>query len=526
MKKILFLFAAAAIACSAKAAETTLATFEVPASDVLNTIDGYWSPLAIAANPSKTGINTTDSCLLNTRAEGDSWTGGGHLYSSLSDSVAGDSGRYLHVMVYSPEAVSGNIIVQRTSNDDMWGNESNNLRFEFKAGAWKDVVMDLRDVDVIYGLYFLSQDWDDSPTTRYFYYDGIVVNDDPTPRGESLIIASGVVGNFEENGTTLDYLIEGNALSTLEVADNPDKTGINATNKALHGVSATSGDNANDWGGAKVVLGNVLVSENTRYLHVLMKTNVPHYEFDLFPMSGQGGEKYAGVDSTTNLTSWFDHVVDLYDVAGDKNFGGCVLTAFRVVVDVKKEENQGKDLYLDEIVFNNDPAPRTPSVSITGITPANPSVAKGATQQFTANVTATGGANPAVTWSVAGGVNMTGITAAGLLSVAATETAATLTVTATSVYDNTQSASATVTVTSTSTAVEQVQGRATLSAYPNPTTGVVYVENDGNEEIALYDAGGRLLLRNNGNTVNLSGYPNGVYVLKIGGKSAKVVKVK
>ena len=493
-----------------------IASFE--ATDAFDDVNGTWSPLEVAENPDKTGINTTNSCLLNTRTTG--WTEGGQLSGTLGDFITGGAGRYLHVMVYSPEVVTGMFYIRTSRQDDQWANGSNDIRFDFQP-AWKDVVVDLRNMSAVFGVYFLSQDWGGTSTTRYFYYDEIVVNDDPTPRGESLTTASGTVGDFEEGGASLGYTIEGSALATLDVVDNPDKSGVNTTAKALYGLSSTSGES---WGGARLSLGNMLVSDETRYLHVLIKTDVPSYEFDFFPMAGEGGEKYAGESTTPNLSAWFDHVVDLYDVAGEKSFQNHVLIALRVVVNVTKEENQGKDLYLDEIVFNSDPTPRAPSVTISGITPAGPSVAKGATLQLTANVTTTCGADSTVTWSVAGGVNMTGITAGGLLSVAAAETADSLTVTATSVYDNTQSATTTVTVTSAATAAEKTTGAPTLSAYPNPTTGVVYVENNGNSEVALYDIGGKLLLRTAGSAIDLSALPGGVYVVKVGGKTAKVVK--
>jgi hypothetical protein len=510
--------ASVTVLVSEPVATPELASFEDAADDAFDDINGTWSPLEIVDNPDATGINTSSKCLLNTRTTG--WTEGGHLSSSRGNFAQGGSGRYLHVMVYSPYVVSGLVYVQHTNVDDQWSNGSSEIRFEFQP-TWKDVVMDLRDVDAVYGIYFLSQDWDEASTTRYFYYDEIVVNDDPMPRGETLIKTSGVVGDFEDGSAALEYTIEGSALSTLDVVTNPDKAGINPTGKALYGLSSMGGES---WGGARVNLGSVLINDSTRYLHVLMKTNVPHYEFDIFPMAGEGGEKYAGEDSTTNLTSWFDHVVDLYDVKGEKNFENHVLIAFRVVVNVQKEENKGKDLYLDEIVFNNDPAPRAPSVAVNGITPANPSVAKGATLQLAASVTVTGGADSTVTWSVANGVNMTGITANGLLSVAATETAASLTVIATSVYDNTKSATASVTVTAAATAVEKMQRLTPLSVYPNPTTGVVYVENEADGEVSVYSVKGELLLRTVGRAVDLSGLPGGVYVIKAGGKVAKVVK--
>lgn len=51
----------------------------------------------------------------------------------------------------------------------------------------------------------------------------------------------------------------------------------------------------------------------------------------------------------------------------------------------------------------------------------------------------------------------------------------------------------------------------TVNVYPNPTTGIVYVENESN--IKIYNAQGILLQSIIGNQVDLSGYPNGVYLL-------------
>jgi hypothetical protein len=66
---------------------------------------------------------------------------------------------------------------------------------------------------------------------------------------------------------------------------------------------------------------------------------------------------------------------------------------------------------------------------------------------------------------------------------------------------------------------------AVLSVHPNPTSGVVYVANEGNSEVALYTVKGELLLRSVGSAVDLSHLPSGVYVLKVGAKTAKVVKI-
>ena len=89
----------------------------------------------------------------------------------------------------------------------------------------------------------------------------------------------------------------------------------------------------------------------------------------------------------------------------------------------------------------------TVSATVTGVTvdPATATVEKGSTRQF--NATVNGATSMAVTWAVTGNSSAgTTISATGLLTVAADETAATLTVTATSTADNTKSGTAIVTV--------------------------------------------------------------------------------
>jgi formylglycine-generating enzyme required for sulfatase activity len=87
-----------------------------------------------------------------------------------------------------------------------------------------------------------------------------------------------------------------------------------------------------------------------------------------------------------------------------------------------------------------------PTVSTVTVSPGTANVVKGGTQTFTAVVTGTGSPAQTVTWTVSGGGAGTAISAAGVLSVAANETATSLTVTATSTVDTTKSGTAAVTV--------------------------------------------------------------------------------
>lgn len=96
------------------------------------------------------------------------------------------------------------------------------------------------------------------------------------------------------------------------------------------------------------------------------------------------------------------------------------------------------------------------SVTAVTLTPNTATVAKGGTQVFTANVTATGVATQKVNWAITGATSTnTNIkdtsndgtdTISSLLTVGVDETATTITVTATSVFDGSVSGTATVTV--------------------------------------------------------------------------------
>jgi uncharacterized repeat protein (TIGR02543 family) len=88
----------------------------------------------------------------------------------------------------------------------------------------------------------------------------------------------------------------------------------------------------------------------------------------------------------------------------------------------------------------------TAGVNSVTVTPSRPSVQKGFTQQFSAVVEVVGTAATTVTWTVNGAAGTT-ISADGLLTIDAAETAAQLTVTATSTFDPSKSGTATVVVT-------------------------------------------------------------------------------
>ncbi len=70
----------------------------------------------------------------------------------------------------------------------------------------------------------------------------------------------------------------------------------------------------------------------------------------------------------------------------------------------------------------------------------------------------------------------------------------------------------------------QEYDNAVLHAYPNPTTGIVSIDNPDNAEISAYTLSGALIERNNGTQIDLGKYPQGMYILHVGNKSVRVVK--
>jgi uncharacterized repeat protein (TIGR02543 family) len=169
----------------------------------------------------------------------------------------------------------------------------------------------------------------------------------------------------------------------------------------------------------------------------------------------------------------------------------------------------------------------TPTVTNVTVSPNPVAVQIGTTQLFSATVTGTNSPAQTVTWSVTGSANSgTSIgSASGLLTVAADEAATTLTVTATSTVDATKKGTSMVTVTdSSSTTVVETRHATSLQIYPNPTTGLVYIDNPAGAEVKVYTLGGALVLRSKAAVIDLSRHAAGTYLIKVGSKVAKVVK--
>ncbi len=170
-------------------------------------------------------------------------------------------------------------------------------------------------------------------------------------------------------------------------------------------------------------------------------------------VSGTGGVTIKGGEIEISGTGDNFRAFDSYtNVTADPHAGKQICVS---VGDSADEAGQigpytSEDTILDSYTAEKYFRSRTedaPIVTGVSVSPANATVEAGQTVQFSATVSGTGEFSQEVTWSVSGGVSAgTSISADGLLTVAADETATSLTVMATASGDSSKSASVTVTV--------------------------------------------------------------------------------
>ena len=81
--------------------------------------------------------------------------------------------------------------------------------------------------------------------------------------------------------------------------------------------------------------------------------------------------------------------------------------------------------------------------------------------------------------------------------------------------------------TSTPTGIRQISPNV-LQIYPNPTNGIVYLNCELNTPIRVYSVSGSLLFqsisRTEKETIDLSAYPQGIYLIKTGNRYGKIIK--
>ncbi|MDR1120779.1 MAG: cellulase family glycosylhydrolase [Dysgonamonadaceae bacterium] len=166
-------------------------------------------------------------------------------------------------------------------------------------------------------------------------------------------------------------------------------------------------------------------------------------EFDFALLSANGTRAQAGIWlNITNLGQhgqWIAIELPITRFAATANMQIDQIT--QIAIRRGGAGSPGNLLFVDNIyAYQSEYINHTPTIDAITIGGTG-AVKRGATAQYGATVTGAHYPSQAVTWSLAGAVKpATTLSSAGLLTVAADETAAVLTLTATSVYDNTKSA--------------------------------------------------------------------------------------
>jgi len=137
--------------------------------------------------------------------------------------------------------------------------------------------------------------------------------------------------------------------------------------------------------------------------------------------------------------------------------------------------------------------------------------AKGGTLQLIATVTPDDDADKSVTWSVSKGEEFASVSATGLVTAILNGAA---TIRATSVADTSLFDEIEVTVTGNLSTQNFTKSLAKI--YPNPTTGIVYIQSqEALKQFAVFNMLGQQVTTGTANEVNLANVQNGVYLLEV-----------
>ena len=265
-------------------------------------------------------------------------------------------------------------------------------------------------------------------------------------------------------GQTTMTLTEGYAATST--------TAYTLTGNPAPNVSKTSGDPKITWSGGKLNIATGLTAGSYPVVLTASNGTLPNatLTFTLTVNPAGGGTTPPGINgqttmtltegyaatSTTAYTLTGNPAPNVTKTSGDPKITwsggklniatGLAAGSYPVVLTASNGTPPNATLTFT-LTVNASGGGTTPTVTAVKVAPATADVQKGSTRTFSATVEGTNSPSQAVTWTMTGNSDAnTNISTAGVLTVAAGETASTLTVKATSNADSTKSGTATVTV--------------------------------------------------------------------------------
>ena len=320
----------------------------------------------IVENPDKSGINTSDKVGKFKRLKNGLWWA--YAWFNFPDTyiaASNEKPQYLHVMVRKP--LKSVVCVQLTGNNNASTNEI--LKTNKLENEWEDMVFEIIHPNFYKQIQFkadfvnasgrLTDDID-------IYFDNIIVNDDPTPRGGSLdddnktyMITNFENGFFGTNGTNGNDGTNGPKADpdNFLIVNNPFKSDVNDSEKVGLFKRKKIGL---WWSYAWFTFNNVIIENTPKYLHIMVNKPV------ISTICAQVKDRHAQPASNTGeilsnaqskVNEWEDIVFEI------RNTGDYCYFEFKPdfvqspAPSVRLENDI--NIYFDDIVLNNDPTPRS-----------------------------------------------------------------------------------------------------------------------------------------------------------------------
>lgn len=391
MKKIITLSTVLIFTSSmffANAADTVLASYEKPMGQepITETVFCETPPKAFVlftgavANPVKDEtMNNTNNCyMVKLDANHDWWAN--FLNFRMTDGITiTESNRYLHILHYR-QVLNDAWMICLNVDWPLADGDKGKLRFDSqnaKAGVWEDIVIDLKylidnQIPLTKFMFGVSMDWNGDKTNpgADYYFDEIVLNDNPLPRGINILPDTEMSlfpGNNESYNKWVSRFDTQNPENTSEIVANPFTTEtavLNSTQIMKFNKSA----NAAWWQGAMFKFPGILkvgADNKSSYLHVMV--NIPEIEAgkDYYVLQ-LNAKDFSGkqIDSGDNIKYWADDKGKWKDCVMDVTSLGYV-SEFTVRFDIRRDatdqliNSPAGTFYLDAAAINNSDAERT-----------------------------------------------------------------------------------------------------------------------------------------------------------------------
>ena len=354
-KTLLFACLLLGLSSAMYAADLVLNNFESGSPAVTTK---YGAAFSTVANPLSAGLNTTDNSGRIARTSTNWYE---LVYFPVNFTVPANTKSYVHILVKYDAQPDISIRVDATSAGGDGNTDIRGMNSYSAIGQWQDIVFEINGGSTgrtITQLNILADlGFNNSPagqvlnnTDKYGYYDEIIVNSNPLPRGTNYIVANNL-WDFEPatagNISGVTTYADGSNPVTYPV-ENPTKNTLNPSNNSLKRVAAAT---TNWWTGPEYSFTSpVKIDATHKYLHTLVMVPVAGQKvaFDIKSGSAKVISDYVATIPVAN--EWYDVVLDLS--AYQFISGGSVKCGHW-------DGTAAGNYYVDELYLDDNSAPRT-----------------------------------------------------------------------------------------------------------------------------------------------------------------------